>query len=244
MISVRTFFRTIILYGDFVSLADKFKLSQFTSFTGEKCVKLMKTQCRRTVFIDLKKSEEEILMDFKSNTRNEVRRAIKDGYLVEEVYNPEEFISFYNSFASERNLPSINLNHVKKWKSFRIYKSIFNDNVLSMHVTIFDEELKIARLLYSASARFNECTNRKEVGISNRYLHYWEFTEFKRLGYVTYDFAGVTDDPEETELYNISNFKRSFGGVEEDVYFLYSYPLYIVLKFKNILKNFINKSKK
>ena len=33
-------------------------------------------------------------------------------------------------------------------------------------------------------------------------------------------------------------------GVEEDVYFLYSYPLYIVLKFKNILKNFINKSKK
>lgn len=35
-----------------------------------------------TIFIDLRKSEEELLQDCKSNTRNEVRRAIREEFFL------------------------------------------------------------------------------------------------------------------------------------------------------------------
>lgn len=245
MIKINSSLHSLTLYGSKISFLDRFILSQYTSYifkdNSKKNVCLMKKECRKTIFVDLKGTDDEIIMGFKSNTRNEVRRAIKDNYCAEQVKDPELFVSFYNSFAKERNLPSISIKDITKWPLFQIYKVVYHDNILCMHVNIFDDELKIARLLYSASARFDETINRKEVGISNRFLHYWEMINFKKQGFYLYDFAGVTDNPKEVELYNISNFKRSFGGEEKEVYFIYSYPLYFLLKCRNIYRSIKNK---
>lgn len=247
MIRINSSLHSLTIYGSRINFIDRFIPSQYTSFIFKderrKSVFLMKKECRKTIFVDLKQSDDNIIMGFKSNTRNEVRRAIKDNYKVEKVTDIETFIEFYNSFAKERDLSNISKKDIMKWPHYQIYKVVYNNNTLCMHANILDDNLKIARLLYSASARFNETINRKEVGISNRFLHYWEMIEFKKQGFLVYDFAGITDNPKEVELYNISSFKRSFGGEEKDVFFIYSYPMYLILKCRNIYKSFRAKLK-
>ena len=105
-----------------------------------------------------------------------------------------------------------------------------------MHANIIDEDNNTATLLYSASIRLSDGVDRKDIGFSNRFLHYKEFILFKQNNLRQYDFNGISIDPDDKERYAISQFKASFGGEQKEVTWLYSWPFIIINKIKNIIK--------
>ena len=78
-----------------ISLLDRLICSQFHTYLGQKLWGMRK-KYSHTIFIDLRKSEEELLQDCKSNTRNEVRRAIREEFFFEPVASKVDFVEFYN----------------------------------------------------------------------------------------------------------------------------------------------------
>ena len=170
---------------------------------------------------DLKKTEEEILQEYKKTCRYEVRRAkTKDGLsceLLRTISNDDlrEYFDFYNQFAKIKGLPNIQEEKIEslvKKKMFsiaRVYDSA--SNLLSTHGYIED----------GISGRVSLCTssslyrlNKEEASLisrANRLLHYFCMIEYKRFGYSLYDFGGLYIGDNQV-LNNVSEFKKSFGG--------------------------------
>ena len=214
---------------------DHFVFSQFPNYLGDSYWG-MRCRLNHTSIVDLTQSEDELMASFKSNTRNEVRRAIREGFFFEPVDNVEEFVEFYNAFAREKHLDCISSDKITRLEgNVAMYKSGLNGATMTMHASTLDRDVKLATLLYSASVRFDDNIDRKNVGFSNRFLHYKEFVAFKEQGFEKYDFSGVCIDPEQSERFSIGLFKRSFGGEEKEIMTLQSYP--IVLLF-NVMRLF------
>ena len=226
--------RKLIINADIIKSADKLLMTCYTSYLGKK-PRFMKVKEGFTILIDLKQSEDDILMSFKSNTRNEVRRGIKDGYFFETSTDIDEFVRYYNAFAKEKTLGCITPQSLKRFGELIITKAGIGDSVLTMHASFVDREINKVSLLYSASVRLNDNIDRKSVGISNRYLHYQELLLFKKMGLETYDFSGVCEDPDNKVEYSIGQFKKGFGGTEVPYTTVYSYPFWLAVHLKNLL---------
>lgn len=235
MIKVDNSLLKLRINADKIVFGDYFRPVMYSYFNGKIPTLGMVVKKSHTIQIDLKQSEEDILQGFKSNTRNEVRRAIREGFFFDKNVTEEEFVNYYNDFANEKGLAPINLSHITKYgKNVMLCKSGLENTTMTMHATIIDDELKKAMLLYSASIRLDQGVDKKNVGFSNRYLHYMEFVELKRMGYELYDFSGVCIDPNEKEKYSIGLFKKGFGGVECDFISLKSYPMALALWLKGM----------
>lgn len=222
----------LVINANTVSFWDRFILSQYNSFTGLSPWG-MKSISGSTICINLTQSEDEILQGCKSNTRNEIRRAIREDFYFKEVKSIDAFVQFYNAFAKAKNLDVINRETLAKFGDrITLYESGKNGVTMSMHASAVDEESGIATLLYSASVRLEDNIDRKDIGFSNRYLHYMEFLEFKKMGLKSYDINGVCLDPEQKEKYSIGQFKAGFGGQIETKLQLLSYPWIIAYAIK------------
>lgn len=218
-----------------VDFLDRFRCALYSTYLGKDSWG-MKKKYGHTIHIDLTKSAEEILQDFKSNTRNEVRRAIREDFFFEPVTDLQEFVEFYNNFAQEKSLETISLGHLTKYgKNVIMYRAGVNGTTLCMHASTLDDDVKIAALLYSASVRLDQGIEKKSVGFANRFLHYKEFIAFKEKGYKKYDFSGVCIDESQPEKYSIGLFKKSFGGEEITSVELKSYPMLIIQTIKELI---------
>lgn len=172
-----------------------------------------------TATINLSQSMDELLANMNSTTRNEVRRAQKENIVAEQICDNTVFVQYYNAFAKEKGLPTINMTHLTKYgKNLMLAQARFNEHVLSMHATMIDDEEHIAGLLYSCSTRLDESVDKKMVGWANRYLHYKEFEMLKDMGMTRYEWCGVCMDPNKPERYSIGQFKLKIGGeIREDL---------------------------
>lgn len=194
---------------------DRFKVVNYNDYRGEESsipsgYKKIKGT---TATIDLTQSMDELLANMNSTTRNEVRRAQKENIVAEQVHDNAAFVSYYNAFAKEKGLPTINESHLAKYgNNLMLTQARFNEHILSMHATMIDDEEHIAGLLYSCSTRLDESVDKKMVGWANRYLHYKEFEMLKGLGMTRYEWCGVCMDPDKPERYSIGQFKLKIGG--------------------------------
>jgi len=178
---------------------------------------------------DLSISLEEILGSMKSNTRNEIRRAEREGIEFEANISFDEFVPYYNAFAESKGLEDrVNLQRLTKYDKTIITKATHNGITLAMHATVVNMEQKLAFLLFSCSPRLDADVDKKMIGWGNRFLHYKDFEYFKSIGIETYDWSGICTDPENPK-YSIGQFKLSFGGTLIDSYVLKS-PIYVVLE--------------
>ena len=217
------------IYASKVNAVDFFRLSQYSSYQGPIPFGMI-PEFKNTNVIDLSQTKDELLNACKSNTRNEIRRAIREGFFYEKVNSIPEFVVFYNKFAKEKKLQALYEEDLKKFgKHLLLYKSGIRDKTLTMHASVIDYEKRSVFLLYSASIRFDETIDKKYVGFSNRYLHYQEFLEFKQLGALSYDFSGVCLKQDDPAKYQIGLFKQSFGGRNVKALKLYSVPMAIAL---------------
>lgn len=187
---------------------------------------------------DLRASTDEILASMKSNTRNEIRRAIREGceFRIEESL--DDFVPFYNAFCKSKNLDDYtNKARIQKYEKVLITKAVHGDNVLAMHANILDGRSRTALLLFSCSQRLDEGVDRKMIGWGNRFLHFKDLEYLKSLGFETYDWSGVCLDPND-ERYSIGQFKLAFGGRIVDSWSLKT-PLYAMLEHaRNLLVRF------
>ena len=194
--------------------------------------------------IDLTKSINEILSGMKSNTRNEIRRAEREGCTFRVVDDYDEFIQMYNSFCRSKNLNDFtDESRMRKYNRLLITKAERNGKTLAMHSTILDDDGGRSMLQFSCSPRLEDGVDGKIIGWANRFLHFKDFEWLKENGYSSYDWSGICVDPENS-AYSIGKFKLSFGGsgVYED-WILLS-PLYVVAeKARESLRRFMRKIK-
>ncbi|MCL2800149.1 MAG: peptidoglycan bridge formation glycyltransferase FemA/FemB family protein [Treponema sp.] len=170
-----------------------------------------------TLALDLPKNEEEILSNFEKNTKYEINRAkTKDNLEIKTVNceSKQDFYSFYNTFASSKKLPLININETDSFIENNIYviRAAFYEGEPIVYHTYVTANNR-ARLMLSASLfRDSDNSFKNLVGRANRLLHWEDILYFKEQNFLIYDFGGINKDKKNKETQAINKFKECFGG--------------------------------
>ncbi len=194
--------------------------------------------------IDLTQSEAEILKGFTSSTRNQINRAAKDAVRFEAWTNPSveiirEFFAFYAEFTRERGLGDEALNaewmsHYAEQGGILLTRASAPDGkVLVWHS--YYRNPQWVRQLQSISlfAGSDDKDLRNAVGRANRYLHWMDILECRRLGIGHFDFGGFYQGEDDEKLLRVNAFKQEFGGIKTH---RYHSILAVSLKGKSLLK--------
>lgn len=190
----------------------------------------------------MSKSTDEIFSGIKSNFRNEIRRAEKEGVTLAIEENVASFVKYYNDFAIQKGLYAITTKNVVKYPSSIITKAIGpSAEVLTYHAYIIDEDDKRVYLLYSASNRLDESVDTKLIGYANKFLHFKDIEMFKQKGMAIYDFNGIGGGGDFSKpATGIRLFKMSFGGTTVPTFNYYSPLMSLSLYIKKKIHKLIS----
>ena len=218
-------------FADSLRWSDFFLPVQYFGFRGKGGIPWYYKVARgMTCCTDLSVGMEAIMASMKSNTRNEIRRAEREGVRFEVVQGYDEFIPFYNEFCSNKGLSDYTSRaRMQKFPKLLVTRVVHDGQVLAMHTNILDEKSRIALLQFSCSTRLAEGVDRKMVGWANRYLHYKDLEWLTNSGYSFYDWSGVCVNRASPQ-YTIGQFKLSFGGVLTESVVLRT-PVFVMLCF-------------
>jgi len=179
----------------------------------------------KTSIVDLSPDENTLFNGLSSNTRYKIRRAEREGFLPEifDIPSKEQivwYVDYFDEFARQKKFSTCNfrkLNALNNQGSLAITRISGPDGaVLSAHAWVCDRKAGRVRLLYSAShfRQLVDSSDRNASGRANRFLHWYEMTRFKALGYLHYDLGGLPIDESDPERNSIARFKLEFGGKE------------------------------
>lgn len=236
MIETKSLTHTIRLFAERLSWLDLFWPVLYCSYRGDKSriPSYYSVIKGHSCVTDLTLSLEGILKTMKSNTRNEIRRAEREGCVFGVVEDVAEFIPFYNEFCKSKGYHDyVSETRLKKFQCILVTKVTCKGIVLAMHVTQLDPNGGMSLLILSGSMRLNESVDQKLVGWANRYLHFKDLEWLKAHGYKAYDWSGVCVDPSDPR-YSIGQFKLSFGGVLVESWSIKS-PLFVVAETVKLL---------
>lgn len=175
----------------------------------------MHLHAQDTVILNLKQSEEELLMNLRRQTRYEVRRAEKLGIVVTEDASESMFHEFHSvqvETARRQNFipPSE--------KELLAERSAFSPNNLKLYVARTPEGEPIAYgliLIYGHEAEYFEAAstdlNRKLPGA---YALLWHaIKDLRALGLERFNLWGIAPKNAENHRYSgVTTFKTGFGG--------------------------------
>jgi lipid II:glycine glycyltransferase (peptidoglycan interpeptide bridge formation enzyme) len=174
--------------------------------------------------LDLTKPEEAIFAGFTSSTRNQVNRAKKEGVIFDAWTAPpgemiDEFFSFFAEFTRERGLEETATN--SDW--LRRYAA--QDGILLTRASdpgtgkplvwhSYYRNPQWVRQLQSVSffSSSQEKEQRNAVARANRFLHWMDILECRRLGISHFDFGGIYSGNSDEKLLRVNAFKQEFGG--------------------------------
>lgn len=161
---------------------------------------------------DLTIGIDEIMKKIKSNTRNEIRRAMKEGcefYIDDDI---DAFVPYYNDFCRSKGLNDFTSKaRILKYKDILSTRVEHDGKVLARHINILDKVGKNAFLMFSCSQRLDENADRRMIGWANKFLHYKDLEWLANAGFGRYDWSGICLDENDIR-YSIGQFKLSFGG--------------------------------
>lgn len=181
----------------------------------------LRVEEKRTILIDLARDEDELFGAIKKDSRNEIRRAIKDGVHCQLLDAGSSavrmmFYDFYDDFVRDRKLNPLD--------RVRLDVMAANDRLVLTEardaqggrcvVHAYLRHAARARLLFSVSdlPRVTHKAQRNLIGRANRLLHWEDMQQFRRKGVRFYDFGGWYAGEENQELLRINRFKEEFGG--------------------------------
>jgi hypothetical protein len=181
-----------------------------------------------TVCIDLSGTLETLSKGVAKNTRYEIRQAEKLGDRIRiERNGPEltdKFLARFNDFVrSKPEVAAINHSMLRRYEAHAdIFMAYLDGNPVCGHVLLRDVEIGRARLLYSASRRFDDRETARLSGTLNRFLHWHEICAYREERFSAYDLGGIKEDKAD----GITQFKMSFGGdvVKEHTYLCAGIP--------------------
>jgi hypothetical protein len=177
----------------------------------------------KTQVINLSSPTASLFAELSSNTRYKIRRAEREGICGRLITSPtegdvSEFSDFFDRFATLKALPRSNR---KKMRALATASGLLltratdaSGTTLVAHAYITDRDSARLRLLYSASHfRASEDTEeRNRIGRANRFLHWHEIEQAKKLGFEQYDLGGIPIDQRDPAKNAIARFKSEFGG--------------------------------
>ncbi len=228
--------------------ASKMQLNKTMIMTGLYCYRQatfdidtigLKKEKLYTLINDLRDDKEKIFSTFKSNVRNEIRKADKiESFTLSCDYDSKEiFLEAYRDFAKAKNLPMINKKSIDKYGNNIFYiKGYLNGELTNIQLYLLDRESGIVRLQHSISTLYKEQNihRKAQIGWINHSLHWKTILEFKDLGFSTFDWGGYTNNPH-SPLAGIDKFKASHGGVKVVRYNYYTLPYYALKKIQERL---------
>lgn len=184
---------------------------------------------KRRLELRLEGNSEDLLAQCKSDTRYEIRRAMRDG-IISNIESDEHFFSgYYSEFAKSKGLNDLDPFQLSAyWPFLTTTKAIFEDTVLAMHVWIIDQQAAMATMVYSCSLYRDIKENpafSQLHGRANRFLHWDDFRRFGDIGVTRFDFGCFNDA---STLENVNAFKSSFPVNERPCSYYMSYPLWMV----------------
>lgn len=188
-------------------------------------------QPRYKLFYDLTKSEEELMMQMKKNTRYNVRLAEKKGVEIEitKMSSPEakqKVDQFYELLLETQKRaegypirPKSTferlLSEFENLDNLEIFTASYQGDVIAMNISEFTN--------YWASS-FYGASNRLHPEVKAAYLLRWKSVQrAKEKGCKVYDFWGIVPNSKQHQGY--SEAKLSFGGTRMDTYGLFALPL-------------------
>lgn len=242
-LSLKGLFKETFFAQD-ISYMDIFKLARYYYPKTEPKIGFFKQEAY-TASIDISVSEELFFANFKKNTRYEINRAKREGAIFEIEEDLEQFYNYYNEFAKSKNLEQLRYETLLKYQEHIIItKVVKDDNTLTMHVHLYNED--IAMLLYSASQFRNSDDNkmRNLIGYANRLLHFEEMIYFKKLGCKVYDFGGYAYNTNDEVTQRINQFKDSFACIPQQRYIYTSWALGIFVSLKSVVNKLGIKTEK
>lgn len=197
-----------------------------------------------TIHVDITVDEETLLANCRKDTRYKIKRARREGIQFKIGNDFDQFVKFYNEFAISKNIATISKSDLELFRPYiHITQAVYEEEILVTHTYFFDEEIKRACLLHTASL-FRNCDDskmRQIIGRANRFLHFEEMLYFKKLGANIYDLGGIAVDDLNEDRAKINHFKKGFGGIMVQEPYYYSYPLYLYLCFKKLFsKSYFN----
>ncbi|MEK7553031.1 MAG: peptidoglycan bridge formation glycyltransferase FemA/FemB family protein [Patescibacteria group bacterium] len=207
-------------------------------------------QPRTEWWLNLNKTEDELLNEMQKGARYSVRTAVRKGVILETVATDFEkyFPVFYELLLNTAERNGFSLHHKTYYQN--IFKNLRPDNAY-LTVAKYKEKILVIKLVI----RYGQVASCIFSGSSNEhrdrrptYLAQWSaICQAKKLGHNFYNFGGVSSS---TRIYQgwdgLTSFKKNFGGYEmvhSDFYDVVANPiwyhLYNLGKFiKNLIKIF------
>jgi len=171
----------------------------------------------RTLHVDLRQSEEQLLAGIKKGTRYEIRRAEQEGVraIVAASDRLHEFEAFFTKFAASKDLTAPSGAQLAAYARAGVlalsYAETTAGQVLVWHAHLCANGR--ARLWLSASAASDtDKAARAATGRANRLLHWHDMQMARASGYATYDVGGWDGESTDPRLQGISRFKEELGG--------------------------------
>jgi Acetyltransferase (GNAT) domain len=191
-----------------------------TELKSASCV--VKHQPSATICVDLSGTADTLSKGVSKHTRYQVRQAEKLGDRVRICRNgderTDELLALYNDFArSKPELLRIDRGALSRYQGHSdTFIAYLDERPVCGHLLLRDTEIGRARLLYSASRRFEDREAARLCGILNRFLHWHEICAYQEEKFKIYDLGGILEDMTN----GITQFKMSFGGqiVKEHTY--------------------------
>ena len=169
-----------------------------------------------TFWLDLKKSEEELMAEMKSKTRYNVRLAERKGVKVIEDNSKEGFEEYWKLMSETTKRQEFYAHnrsyHEKMWEIMRkagqahLFKAVLGDEVLTTWVV-----LKLNKILYYPYG----ASSREHRELMSNNLIMWEVIKFgKREGCVLFDMWGsLGPEPDKRDpWYGFHRFKEGYGA--------------------------------
>ena len=192
----------------------------------------------QTLLNNIAKSDEEIIKDFTSNTRNEVRRARREGASSKFYFSKVESYDFLKILIEEIDIKLTEM-YTRKGIAYSSIKELLleycEQGILGISIgTIGSKDVafhiyvlgdSVCRLAYSVSTFREDKGESKIIAMVNRMLHYDDMKYARDLGFTIYDWGGYG---QEEDVLSISKFKEGFGGE------ISNYEMRYVIK-KNLL---------
>ena len=165
---------------------------------------------------------DEIMQKFSSTTRNEIRRAEREGvqicfYSSDDVNQNDDVLKrmavLYTNMYAEKGMPGIELpigelRAYAKSGHLLISVALIDGSEVVFHSYIVCENK--SRLLHSCSEfRVADNAARNAIGRANKYLHFKDMERLSSIGVDHYDWGGISSSCEPN---GIDKFKMSFGG--------------------------------
>ncbi|MGD0728653.1 MAG: hypothetical protein ABR981_01090 [Candidatus Micrarchaeaceae archaeon] len=160
--------------------------------------------------IDLTQPIEKIRKGFNDTTRNEIRRAEKEGIQFKVNSDYDEFLKLFNQFIKRKKLklPKMTKENLEMQKHF-LFTAHYKGKLISAHYYLVEDDL--IWLLFSCSMEPNSEINRQYLSYSSRYLHYKAIEYAKDKNYRQFSFSSIGNGKSEFGS-SIAKFKLGFGG--------------------------------